>query len=137
MPKLFISVIGQPMTSGFLKTAATCDYAVKAKVRRWTDSQRMFLEGVVVEGVAMIEAKAMYMLLHATGSRWAVRRVSSCYGRRHAADSELEWRPRVDDEQVIALVRWVRQEDPSLETIERRVSELIIEVGPHIFGPAR
>jgi hypothetical protein len=137
MPKLFFSLIGHPFTSGFLKTAIIYDYAVKAKVRRWTDAQRMFVEGVVVEGVPTIEAKAMYMLLHATGSRWAVRWMSGCYGRCHAADSELEWRPRVDDEQVIALVRWVRQEDPSLEAIERRVGEAIIEAGPHIFGSAR
>lgn len=137
MPKLFFSLIGHPFESGFLKTAITYDYAVKAKVRRWTDAQRMFVEGVVVEGVATIEAKAMYMLLHATGSRWAVRWTSGCYGRCHAADSELEWRPRVDDEQVIALVRWVRQEDPSLEDIDRRVGEAIIEAGPHIFGPDR
>ena len=109
----------------------------KAKTRRWKDAQRMFLEGSVVEGSQTIDAKVMYMLLHATGSRWAVRWMSGCYGRCHAADSELEWRPRVDDEKVIALVTWVRQNDPSLEVIERRVGEVIIEAGPHIVGPAR
>ncbi len=63
--------------------------------------------------------------------------MSGCYGRCHAADSELEWRPRVDDEKVIELVTWVRQEAPSLEEIEGRVREVIIEAGPHIFGPER
>ena len=137
MPKLFVSLVGDPFKSGFLKSAITYDYAVQAKARRWKDAQRMFFEGSVVEGLDPLDAKVMYALLHATGSRWAVRWMSGCYGRCHAADSELEWRPRVDDEKVIALVRWVRQDDPSLEDIERRVGEAIIEVGPHIFGPAR
>lgn len=137
MPKLFVSLIGDPFKSGFLKSAVTYDYAVKAKARRWNDAQRMFVEGSVVEGVHTIDARVMYMLLHATGSRWAVRWMSGCYGRCHAADSELEWRPRVDDEKVIALVTWVRQEAPSLEAIERRVGEAIIEAGPHIFGPEK
>jgi hypothetical protein len=137
MPKLFFSLIGDPWTSGFLKSAVTYDYAVKAKARRWKDAQRMFVEGAVVEGVHTIDAKAMYMLLHATGSRWAVRWMSGCYGRCHASDSELEWRPRVDDEKVIALVTWVRKDDPSLEEIERRAGEAVVEAGPHIFGPER
>jgi len=63
--------------------------------------------------------------------------MSGRYGRCHAADSDLEWRPRVDDEKVIALVTWVRQEAPSLEAIERRVGEVIIEAGPHVFGPEK
>jgi hypothetical protein len=137
MPKLFVSLIGDPFKSGFLKSAVTYDYAVKAKARRWNDAQRMFVEGSVVEGVRENDAKVMYLLLQATGSRWAVRWMSGCYGRCHAADSELGWRPRVDDEKVIALVRWVRQNDPSLQEIEQRAGEAIIETGPHIFGPSR
>ena len=137
MPKLFVSLIGDPLKSGFLKSAVTYDYAVKAKARRWNDAQRMFVEGSVVEGARELDAKVMYLLLQATGSRWAVRWMSGCYGRCHAADSELVWRPRVDDEKVIALVRWVQHSDPSLEEIERRAGEAIIEAGPHIFGPSR
>jgi hypothetical protein len=33
----------------------------------------MFLEGNLAEGVLPVEAKAMYLLLHATGPRWAIR----------------------------------------------------------------
>jgi hypothetical protein len=137
MPKLFVSLVGDPFTSGFLKSAVTYDYAVKAKARRWKDAQRMFVEGSVVEGVDKTDAKVMYTLLQATGSRWAVRWMSGCYGRCHAPDAELEWRPRVDDGKVLALVDWVRQQAPSLEAIEQRVDEVILEPGPHIFGPEK
>ena len=97
----------------------------------------MFYEASIVEGVLQIEAKVTFMLMNAGSSRWAERRSSVCFSACHVGDSELSWRPLVDDEQVIALVSWVRRVDPSLEEIERRVGETLLHRGPHIFAYVR
>ena len=137
IPPLFAGLMGLPFEGGFRKTAVVYDYAAKAQEQPWQDAQRMFYEGSIVEGVLPTEAKVMYMLLNAAGSRWEVRETSSCFSHCHTGESELVWRPVVDDEPVIALASWVRQEDPSLEDIEKRISDVILHPGPHIFGYVR
>ena len=137
MPPLFVSMMGHPFEGGFRKTAVVYDYAVKDKKQPWQDTQRMFYEASIAEGILPIEAKVMYMLLNALGSRWALRDSSTCFSHCHAGASELVWRPLVDDEPVVALVSWVRQDDPSLEAIEQRVSTVILHPGPHVFAHVR
>jgi len=137
IPPLFVSVMGLPFDGGFRKTAVVYDYAAKDQKQSWQDAQRMFFEGSITEGILPIEAKVMYTLLNATGSRWEVRDAGTCFSQCHTGNSELVWRPVFDDEPVIALVSWVRQDDPSLEEIEQRVSGVILHPGPHTFGYVR
>ena len=137
MPTLFVQLIGNPLESEFRKSAISYDYAVKSKYHPWRDTQRMFYDGVMTEGVARGEAKVMYLLLSASGSRWALHGPNSCFTRCHTGNKELEWRPRVDDEKLVLLVNWVRADDPSLDAIDQRANEVIIEKGPHIFGAIR
>ena len=136
-PQLFTELMGHPFEGGFRKTAIVYDYVVKDMTRPWPEAQRMFYEASIVEGVLPIEAKVMYMLMNAGGTRWAERRSNSCFDSCHMGDSELSWRPLVDDGQVVALLSWVRQADPSLEEIERRVDETLLYHGPHIFAYVR
>lgn len=137
VPTLFVQLIGHPFESGFPKTAITYDHAVKSKHRSWEDTKRMFYEAAVSEGVDPVEAKVMYMLLRASGSRWALHGPNSCFSRCHVGEKELEWRPRVDDERLVALLHWIREEDPALDELDRRADEAVIEKGPHIFGVIR
>lgn len=134
LPTLFVSVMGFPFDSPFRKTALVYDYAAKSKQDTWDDAQHMFYEAAVTEGVVPVEAKVIYMLLNATGLRWAVRGNRDCYGRCHPRDADLEWSPRVHEDEVLALIGWVRSEDPSLDLIERRVGELILDDSPHMIG---
>jgi hypothetical protein len=134
---LFVRMFGYPFDGGFRKAAVVYDYATKDMSQPWHDSQRMFLEASLAEGALPVEAKAMYLLLYATGPRWAIRGKSSCFNHCHTAVSELAWRPLVDDEPVVALVGWVRNENPALEHIERRVRKVILHPGPHVFGYVR
>ncbi len=137
IPPLFADLMGLPFEGGFRKTAIVYDYAAKAQEQPWHDAQRMFYEASIVEGVVPIEAKVMYMLLNAAGSRWEVRETSTCFSHCHTGESELLWRPIVDDEPIIALASWVRQEDPSLDDVEQRVRDVILHPGPHVFGHVR
>jgi hypothetical protein len=127
-------VVGNPFQSAFRKTAVVYDYVAKSQEESWEDAQHMFYDGALVEGILPVEAKVMYMLLNATGLRWEKRGTADCYGRCHVKDADLDWTPKVRDEQVLALVSWVRAEDPSLDEIERQVGSVILEKGPHIIG---
>jgi len=137
MSPLFVQLSGHPFEGGFRKAAVVYDYATKQMSQPWQDAQHMFFEGSVTEGTLPIEAKVMYLLLNATGPRWVVRGKSSCFDQCHTGASELAWRPLVDDDPVIALVSWVRDDDPSLDEIDKRVSDVILHPGPHIFGYVR
>ncbi len=138
MSPLFVRLSGHPFEGGFRKTAVVYDHAAKQQSQPWQAAQQMFFEASVSEGILPIEAKVMYLLINATGPRWVVRGESSCFNQcHHTGDSELVWRPLVDDEPVVGLVSWVRDEDPELEDIERRVSGIVLHPGPHIFGHVR
>jgi hypothetical protein len=134
MPRLFVSLTGRPFNSAFRKTTLVYDYAAKSKQHSWDEAQSMFYEGALTEGVVPVEAKVIYMLLNATGLRWAVRGDRDCYGRCHPRDANLEWSPKVNEEEVLALVSWVRSEDPPLDEIERRVGKVILDDSPHMIG---
>lgn len=136
-PPLFRRLMGHPFEGGFRKTSIVYDYVVKDMTQPWPEAQRMFYEASVAEGVLPIEAKVMYMLMNAGGTRWAERNSNHCFGTCHASYPELSWRPLVDDEQVVTLVSWVRQTNPSIEQIERRVDETLLHPGPHIFAYVR
>lgn len=137
MSPLFVRLSGAPFDGGFRKSAAVYDYATKDMSQPWNEAQRMFFEASIDEGVPPIEAKVMYLLLYTTGPRWAIRGKSSCFNHCHTAVSELAWRPLVDDEPIVALVSWVREDDPSLQAIDQRASAAILHPGPHVFGYVR
>jgi hypothetical protein len=136
-PPLFTKLMGHPFDGGFRKSAIVYDYVAKDMTQPWREAQRMFYEASIVEGVLPIEAKVMFMLMNAEGSRWVERRSSSCFNSCHSGASDLSWRPLVDDAQVIALVSWVREGDPSLDEIEQRVDDTLLHRGPHIFAYVR
>jgi len=136
MPPLFRDLIGQPFNGGFRKSAIVYDHATQAMKDPWEEAQRMFMEASMVEGVSQSEAKAMYMLLRAQGSRWETPD-SRCYGSCHGKTEPLLWRPVVDEEVVADLLGWVRRNDPSLVTIEQRAETAVLDRGPHVFAIER
>ena len=136
MPPLFRDLVGQPFNGGYRKAAIVYDHATEAMKDPWDDAQRMFMEASIVEGVTRPEAKAMYMLLRAQGSRWEVPG-SRCYGSCHGETEPLLWRPVVDEDVVADLLGWVRRNDPSLVNIEQRAETAVLDRGPHIFPVER
>ena len=96
----------------------------------------MFLDASAAEGAPQAEAKSMYMLLRAQGSRWEIPD-SKCYGHCHGKGKPLLWRPLADEAIVGELVGWVRRNDPSLTEIEQRAQTAILYPGPHVFPHRR
>ncbi len=134
VPSLFVKVIGHPFDGTFRKSAVSYDYAVKSKQHSWETAQRMFYEALLVEGVPESDAKVMYLLLSGSGTRWALPGPNSCFSRCHTDAKELEWRPRVDNEKLLALIAWAQADNPELDQIDQRARATILEPGPHIFG---
>ena len=132
LPPLFRDLIGQPFNSGFRKSSIVYDYVTQQMTEPWDDAQKMFLDASIAEGVTQSEAKAMYLLLRAQGSRWEVP-ASTCYGHCHGKTEPLLWRPAVDEKVVSNLLGWVRRNNPSLQEIEQRAQTAILDPGPHVF----
>jgi hypothetical protein len=132
MPPLFRDLIGQPFYGGFRKASIVYDHATQEMKQPWDEAQLMFLEASMAEGVNEPEAKAMYMLLRAQGSRWEVPG-SRCYGSCHGKTEPLLWRPVVDEAVVSELLGWVRRDNPSLLQIEQLAETAVLERGPHVF----
>ncbi len=132
MPPLFRHLIGQPFYGGFRKASIIYDHATQEMRQPWDHAQRMFLEASMVEGVHESEAKAMYLLLRAQGSRWEVPG-SRCYGSCHGKTEPLLWRPVVDEAAVNDLLGWVRRDNPGLVEIEQAAETAVLDRGPHVF----
>lgn len=132
MPPLFRNLIGQPFYSGYRKASIIYDHATQEMTQPWDEAQRMFFEASVAEGIHESEAKAMYMLLRAQGSRWEVPS-SRCYGSCHGKTEPLLWRPVVDEAVVRELLGWVRRDNPSLLQIEQLAETAVLDRGPHVF----
>lgn len=132
MPPLFRDLVGQPFDGGYRKAAVVYDVAAQKMTEHWQKSQRMFFEASVAEGVPEPEAKIMYLVLAAQGTRWEIPG-SRCYGSCHGQAEPLEWRPVVDEVRLGELMKWVRADDPKIEAIDHQVHEAIRAYGPHIF----
>ncbi len=130
-PRLFVDLFGSGLSSHFVKTVISYDYSVKSKHHRWRAAQNMVYEAMQLEGATRAEANVTLMLLRATGTRWATQGPSNCFSRCHGPNAKLEWRPVVNDEDVLQLVDWARNEGLSLDDIDARVAEVILDEGPH------
>jgi len=130
-PKLYTDVYGQALESEYIKSAIFYDYAVKSKHHPWRAAQEMLYEGMQLESASRANANVVLMLLRATGTRWAHDGPNNCFSRCHGPDAKLEWRPVVDDRDVIGLIKWAHDESLTIEDIEERVKTVILEEGPH------
>ena len=130
-PRLFLDIFGEGLNSNFLKTAIVYDYAAKSMHLPWEAAQNMVFEGVQVETGSRADANLIFMLLQATGTRWATPGPTNCFSRCHGPSAKLEWRPEVNDEDVLNLVKWARDPSTTRDMIRSRVESVIINPGPH------
>ena len=133
MPPQLCDLAGSPYEGNFRNAAMVYESATQRRTEKWDEAQRMFFEAAVAEGVALRDAKAMYLLLAVQGSRWEVLGSSRCFGSCHGVSGPLEWRPVINEAKTAELVTWVRTADPKLEEIDRHAESAIRAKGPHIF----
>jgi hypothetical protein len=74
IPPLFQPIIGGAFEADFLPAAVIHDHYTKRvhRVRPWRDTARVFYQALLVKGVNVVKAKAMYFAVYAFGPHWGV-----------------------------------------------------------------
>jgi len=136
IPLVFRDNVGLPFDGAYRRASVVYDYYCRLMSEPWRDVHRMFYQASLADGVGEIDAKVMYMTLYAGGPRWE-RRGSSCFGSCHAAAPSLTWEPALEGTDLKPVRVWVRQTNPSLDDIDRRLDAVLKRPGPHIFAQLR
>jgi len=136
LPRALRAVAELPPETEFRKASVIHDYYTRARQDSWRDVRRMLYSASLQEGLGPAEAKLLYAVVYAGGWRWEPR-TSSCYRSCHAAAAMLAWQPDVTQAELQPVVDWLRNTDPSLAEIERRVDAVIPRPGPHLFVQVR
>jgi hypothetical protein len=133
MPPAFREMIGMPFIGDYRRASVVYDYYCHVMSEPWRDVHRMFYYASLTEGVNEVDAKVMYAALYAAGLRWEMPG-SSCFRSCHAAAPSLTWKPQVEERDVKPVLEWVRQANPGLEEIDKRVDGTLKKPGPHVFA---
>jgi hypothetical protein len=136
VPRALRSLPGLPPETEFRKASTVHDYYSRTRQEGWREVRRMLYSASLHEGLAPGEAKLLYAAVYAGGWRWEPR-TSSCYRSCHAAATMLAWRPDVTAAELQPVIEWLRESDPDLEEIERRVDAATPRPGPHLFVQVR
>jgi hypothetical protein len=132
IPLLFRDLIGPPFAGEYRKSTVVYEYQAHRMQAPWRAVHRLFYDASRAEGVPDSDAKLMYMALYAGGLRWE-QRSSSCFSHCHAAAESLSWMPVTTPEEMKPIVDWIRQTNPGLDQIDRRLDATLRKPGPHIF----
>jgi uncharacterized protein DUF1353 len=133
IPPVFRDTIGMPFVGEYRRASIVYDYYCQVMSEPWRDVHRMFYYASLTEGASEVNAKIMYATLYTAGLRWEMPG-SRCFSSCHAAAPSLTWKPQVDNEDVTAVVEWIRQANPGLEEIDKRVDATLKKPGPHVFA---
>ena len=136
LPRALRAIADLPPETEFRKASVIHDYYTRARQDSWREVRRMLYTASLQEGLGPAEAKLLYAVVYAGGWRWEPR-TSSCYRSCHVAATILAWRPDVNQAELQPVVDWLRETDPSLAEIERRVDAVTPRPGPHLFVQVR
>ena len=70
IPGIFQPFIGSPFDPSFIKAAVIHDHYCDKHVRPWTQTHRVFYEGLIAGGVSKAKAKTMYFAVFLGGPKW-------------------------------------------------------------------
>ena len=133
IPLLFRDLIGPPFAGEYRKSAVVYESQAHRMQESWRAVQRLFYHAIRAEGIPDADAKLMYMALHAGGPRWE-QPGSSCFGHCHVGAQSLSWMPMTTPEEIKPIADWIRQANPDLDQIDRRIEATLRKPGPHIFA---
>jgi hypothetical protein len=70
IPGVFQPLIGSPFDPAFIKAAVIHDHYCDRHVRPWTQTHRVFYDGLIAGGVSLAKAKTMYFAVFLGGPKW-------------------------------------------------------------------
>jgi hypothetical protein len=115
IPKPLWSLIGGPFEGKYRDASIVHDYYCVVRTRSWSDTHRMFYDGMRCGGVTEVKAKVMYYAVYRFGPRWpapgleasvisAERPVlSSLNARSMVADAEAIYTQQLSLREIEAL----------------------------------
>jgi hypothetical protein len=133
LPRELRDLTGLPFVVEYRKASVVHDYYCRVKTEPWRDVHRMFYDASLVEGISEPEAKTLYLAVYAGGWRWEIPG-TSCYRSCHASAASLAWKPVVTESIIQPMVEWIKQANPTLDEIEKRVDAVTRRPGPHLFA---
>jgi hypothetical protein len=133
IPLLFRDLVGPPFAGEYRRSAVVYEVQAHRMQEPWRAVHRLFYHASRAEGVPDADAKLMYLALYAGGLRWE-QPGSNCFSHCHTAAQSLSWMPATTPAEVQPVVEWIRQVNPGLDQIDRRVDATLRKPGPHIFG---
>jgi Protein of unknown function (DUF1353) len=132
-PPVARAIVGLPYAGDYRRAFVVYESYTRANSEPWPAVHRMLFNASRVEGLDEIEAKILYTVAYASGSRWEIKESSRCFGSCHAAAPALSWRPAVADTELRDWVEWTRRVNPSLDRIDEYLNGVIKRPGPHLF----
>ena len=126
IPRSLWTVMGGPFEGKYRNASVLHDVSYDEHDRPWQDCDRMFYNAMRCSGVSAVEAKTMYYALFKFGHHWKfpIRRAKpvKVKGELVARAEEVPKAIPVDSNQIDQARDWIRENDPSLEEIERRAN---------------
>lgn len=91
IPSVFWSILGAPYTGKYRDASVIHDYYCETKSRHWKAVHRVFLDGMLAQGVDTVQAELMYLAVYRFGPRWDFD-VDACFckGCPTCANPELQ-----------------------------------------------
>ena len=126
IPKAVWSLVGGPFEGLYRDAAIIHDWYCYKKDKPWRDVHRVFYYASRAAGVQELEAKKLYLAVRIGGPKWGSNQ-SNCFSACHAPSHPY----RADRNGIFAnfpvltvhdaerLMKWVSDNDPSLEEIEQ------------------
>ena len=135
IPQIFWTNFGPPFVGDYRRASVVHDHYCVTKERPWQDVYRMFHEVCLAGGVSRLKAKAMYLAVRTFGPRWTKLggMMTLPDGSSLPAGSAIEMRPEMSGDDFQNLMKWIEENDPSLDDIDDR-SDQAVEVMPMLPG---
>ena len=120
IPAALYSIIGPPFVGDYRRASVLHDYYCRQRTESWKAVHKMFYDAARTGKVALLPAKAMYAAVLGWGPRW-----EQAATRGGAPPTVSIPRPTPNSSDLLDLETWITDADPTLDEIDRRVSELL------------
>lgn len=122
IPAALYSIIGAPFVGDYRRASVVHDYYCGQRTESWKAVHRLFYDAAQTGGVSRLTAGIMYSALRLAGPRWK-KEVT----RGGAPTTVSIPMPTPNPSDLLDLETWITDADPTLDEIDRRVSELLGE----------
>ena len=123
IPQLFWTLIGGPYEGSYRNASVVHDHFCVTKTESWQDVHLMFYNACITGGTKELKAKSMYAVVYAAGPRWESYILKDATGTKVTVEKEAV----VSNDKLKEVSDWIENTNPSLEEINARLDNIVIE----------